>query len=103
VVRERPPPPAVARFLGCAGALADADGRLLLRPGHVALDPAGPIAARVARRVLVEDAVRLELEPVGGGRVFCHAPLPGPEVGADVRFRTTGGVHFPSADPAARR
>jgi ABC-type multidrug transport system ATPase subunit len=102
-VLEQPPTPEVARFLGFDGELADVDGLLLLRPGHVALDPAGPIAARVARRVLVEDAVRLELEPAGGGRVFCHAPLPGPEVGAEVRLRTTGGVRFPLVHPSARR
>jgi ABC-type nitrate/sulfonate/bicarbonate transport system ATPase subunit len=102
-VFERPPTPEVARFLGFDGELADADGLLMLRPGHVSLDPAGPIAARVARRVLVEDAVRLELEPAGGGRLVCHAPLPGPEVGAEVRLRIAGGVRFPLATGAARR
>jgi ABC-type sulfate/molybdate transport systems ATPase subunit len=95
-VLERPPTPAVARFLGFDGELTDAGGVLMLRPGHVALDPAGMLGARVARRVLVEDAVRLELE-LPGGRLFCHAPLPGPEVGAEVRLRTAGGVRFARA------
>jgi ABC-type nitrate/sulfonate/bicarbonate transport system ATPase subunit len=103
VVLEHPPTPEVARFLGFDGEIADAGGLLMLRPGHVAIDPAGPIAARVARRVLVEDAVRLELAPTGGGRVFCNAPLPGPEVGAEVRLRTAGGVRFPLVDRGARR
>jgi ABC-type sulfate/molybdate transport systems ATPase subunit len=96
-VLEHPPTAAVARFLGFDGELAYGDGMLLLRPGQVSLDPGGPLAARVARRVLVEDAVRLELE-LPGGRVFCHAPLPGPAVGAEVRLRTAGGVRFPRAD-----
>jgi ABC-type nitrate/sulfonate/bicarbonate transport system ATPase subunit len=101
-VLERPPTPAVARFLGFDGELSDADGLLLLRPGQVALDPAGPLAARVARRVLVEDAVRLELE-LPGGRLFCHAPLPGPAVGEEVRLRTTGGVRFACDECSAAR
>ncbi|MBS1680069.1 MAG: ATP-binding cassette domain-containing protein [Actinobacteria bacterium] len=92
-VLEHPPSPEVARFLGFDGELTDGDGLLLLRPGQVALDPAGPLAAQVARRVLVEDAVRLELA-LPGGRVFCNAPLPGPAVGDEVRLRTTGGVRF---------
>ncbi len=102
-VLERPPTPEAARFLGFDGELADAGGTLMLRPGQVALDPAGPIVARVARRVLAEDAVRLELAPTGGGRLFCNAPLPGPEVGAEVRLRTAGGVRFPFAGGVPRR
>lgn len=102
-VLERPPTPAAARFLGFDGELPDPDGLLLLRPGHVTLDPSGPIAARVTRRVLAEDAVRLELTPTPGGRLFCNAPLPGPELGAEVRLRTSGGVRFRRGVEAARR
>lgn len=94
-VLERPPSPEAARFLGFSGELADGDGVLMLRPGQVALDPAGPLLATVARRTLVEDGVRLELE-LPGGRVFALAPPPGPEVGEPVRLRTAGGVRFPS-------
>lgn len=101
-VLEHPPSAVVARFLGFDGELADADGLLMLRPGQVSLDPAGTLAARVVRRVLGEDAVRLELE-LAGGRVFCLAPLPGPEVGTAVRVRTTGGVRFPLVERAGRR
>jgi ABC-type sulfate/molybdate transport systems ATPase subunit len=100
-VFERPPSAEAARFLGFEGEVVDADGLLLLRPGQVELDPGGPLAARVVRRVLVEDAVRLELE-LPGGRLFCHAPLPGPEPGERVRLRTAQGVRFPSSDRAAR-
>jgi len=97
-VLERPPTPEVARFLGFDGELTDADGLRLLRPGHVALDPAGPLTARVTRRVLVEDAVRLELE-LPGGRLSCHAPLPGPAVGEEVRLRVADGARFAGARP----
>ena len=95
-VLEHPPSPEVARFLGFDGELADAEGLLLLRPGQVALDRGGPLAGRVVRRVLTEEAVRLELE-LPGGRLFCRAPLPGPAVGEEVRLRTTGGVRFPAS------
>jgi ABC-type sulfate/molybdate transport systems ATPase subunit len=99
-VFERPPTAAAARFLGFEGEVVDGDGLLLLRPGQVALDPGGPLAARVVRRVLVEEAVRLELE-LPGGRLFCHAPLPGPEPGERVRLRTAQGVRFPASGGSA--
>ncbi|MBS1888947.1 MAG: ATP-binding cassette domain-containing protein [Actinobacteria bacterium] len=94
-VLERPPSREVARFLGFEGELAGPDGTLMLRPGQVALDPAGPLAARVGRRILVEEGVRLELE-LDAGTLACLAALPGPEVGTAVRVRATGGVHFPA-------
>jgi ABC-type sulfate/molybdate transport systems ATPase subunit len=100
-VLEHPPSPEVARFLGFAGELADGDGLLMLRPGQVSLDPAGPLAGTVRRRILVEDGVRLEVE-LAGGRLFAFAPPPGPEVGEAVRLRTSGGVRFPAVAPAAR-
>ena len=48
---EHPPSPAVARFLGYDGMLRTAARSLLTRPAHVALDPAGPLRARVDRAV----------------------------------------------------
>jgi ABC-type sulfate/molybdate transport systems ATPase subunit len=91
---EQPPTVAVARFLGFDGSL-EHDGELLLtRPSHVALDPAGPLDARVARAVPLEDGARLELE-LGGGRLFCVSPLPAPSPGATVRVRIDGGARFP--------
>jgi ABC-type multidrug transport system ATPase subunit len=99
-VLERPPSPEAARFLGFSGEVADGEEVLMLRPGQVALDPAGPLEGTVARRVLVEDGVRLELE-LTGGRVFALAPQPGPGVGERVRLRTAGGVRFPRR-PAGR-
>ena len=59
---ERPPSVAVARFLGFDGRLEDGDELVLTRPPHVALDPGGPLEARVTRAVPLEDGVRLELE-----------------------------------------
>jgi ABC-type multidrug transport system ATPase subunit len=99
---KRPPTPEAARFLGFDGEIADGGGLMMLRPGHVVLDPAGPLAARVARRIPVEEGVRLELE-LPGGRISAIAPLPGPAVGEEVRLRTTGGVRFPVPDRAGRR
>jgi ABC-type cobalamin/Fe3+-siderophores transport system ATPase subunit len=90
---EAPPNPLVARFLGFDGELRE-DGRVrLTRPGHVQLDPAGPLPARVARVVPLEDGVRLELE-LAGGRLYAVAPLPGPALGDEVRVRLAGGVTF---------
>ncbi len=100
-VLERPPSRAAARFLGFSGEIADAEGVLMLRPGQVALDPAGPLQATVARRILVEDGVRLELE-LPGGRVFALTPPPGPREDERVRLRASGGVWFPAAGTAAR-
>jgi ABC-type nitrate/sulfonate/bicarbonate transport system ATPase subunit len=91
-----PPTEAVARFLGYDGALSGAHGRLLTRPANVILDPGGLLAARVVRRVPLEDGARLELELDGGGtwtgRVFTSSPQPSPQVGETVRIRLDGGV-----------
>ena len=92
-VLDHPPSPAVAEFLGFVGRLEGPDGLRLLRPAHVMLDPAGPLEARVERRVPVEDGVRLELA-LSGGRLVALAPLPGPEIGEAVRVRVEGGVWF---------
>ncbi|HEY1853639.1 MAG TPA: ATP-binding cassette domain-containing protein [Solirubrobacterales bacterium] len=93
-VFEQPPSPEAARFLGFSGELAGGEGVLMLRPGQVTLDPAGPLLGTVARRILFEDGVRLEVE-AEGGRVFAVAPPPGPEPGERVRLRAEGGVRFP--------
>jgi ABC-type sulfate/molybdate transport systems ATPase subunit len=95
---EHPPTAEVARFLGYDGALRDGGELLLTRPPHVAIDPAGPLAARVVGAVALEDGFRLELE-LEAGHVFCIAPLPAPRVGDPVRVRLQGGAHFP-AEPA---
>ena len=93
---EQPPGVAVARFLGFDGSL-EHDGELLLtRPAHVALDPAGPLDARVTRAVPLEDGVRLELE-LDRGRLYCVSPLPAPRHGETVHVRIDGGARFPLA------
>ena len=98
-VLERPQTPEVAAFLGFSGRVTEPGGGVrMLRPAHVALDPAGPVAGRVLRRVPTEDGVRLELE-LPTGRVQALAPLPGPAPGATVRVRIDGGVVYPAAAP----
>jgi len=93
---QQPPTPAVARFLGYDGWLRDGDATMLTRPPHVALDPAGPLPARVVRAVALEDGFRLELEvEPDRGRLFAVAPLPAPRVGETVRIRVNGGARFP--------
>ena len=91
---DHPPSPLVARFLGFDGSLEE-DGQLLLtRPPHVALDPSGPLCARVRRAIALEDGVRLELE-LDHGRLYTIAPLPSPRVGDTVRVRVDAGARFP--------
>ena len=91
---EEPPSAVVARFLGYDGNLEDGRELVLTRPAHVALDPAGPLEARVARAVPLEDGVRVELE-LTHGRVYAVAPLPAPRPGDTVRVRIDGGARFP--------
>jgi ABC-type sulfate/molybdate transport systems ATPase subunit len=94
-VLDSPPSPAVAAFVGFSGALRRPDGALrMLRPGHATLDPAGDVAATVARRVPIEDGVRLELA-LPNGRLHALAPLPGPRPGDPVRVRLAAGITFP--------
>ncbi len=90
---ERPPSALVARFLGFDGSLQDGGELLLTRPAHVALDPAGPLRARVTRAVALEDGVRLELE-LDSGRLYTVAPLPAPRPSDTVRVRIDGGARF---------
>jgi ABC-type sulfate/molybdate transport systems ATPase subunit len=92
-VLEEPPSPQVARFLGFVGRVADGEGELLVRPGQVALDLSGPLVGRVARKVPIEDGMRLELELEAGGLVAI-SEAPGPAVGERVRVRVRGGVRF---------
>jgi ABC-type multidrug transport system ATPase subunit len=93
-VLERPPTPAVARFLGFSGELRDGDQLVMARGGQVSLDPAGPYEGRVERRIPIEDGVRLEVA-VPGGSLDCGAARDAPDVGATVRLRIDGGVRFP--------
>jgi len=96
VKRTKPPSVVVARFLGFDGSLENDGAVLLTRPPHVALDPAGPLDARVTRAVPLEDGVRLELE-LDRGRLYCVSPLPAPRHGETVRVRIDGGARFPLA------
>ena len=97
---ERPPSVAVARFLGFDGSVEDGHELLLTRPAHVALDPAGPLEARVTRAVALEDGVRLELE-LDHGRLYAVSPLPAPRPGETVRVRIDGGARFPLRETSA--
>ena len=91
---ERPPTVEVARFLGFDGTLERPGGELLLtRPHHVAVDPSGPLRARVERVIPLEDGVRIELA-LDNGRLYAVSDLPGPRVGEEVAFRVAGGVRF---------
>ncbi len=92
-VLDRPPTPEAARFLGFTGELRDGDALVLCRRGQVALDPAGPYAGTVERRLPTEDGVRLEIA-LPGGRLECLAPRDAPAVGAPVRVRLDGAVRF---------
>ena len=98
---EQPPSVVVARFLGFDGSLEDGDELVLTRPPHVALDPAGPLAARVTRAVPLEDGVRLELE-LDHGRLYTVSPLPAPRPGQTIRVRVDGGARFALASMPAR-
>jgi ABC-type sulfate/molybdate transport systems ATPase subunit len=94
---ERPPSVAVARFLGFDGSVEDGRELLLTRPAHVALDPTGPLEARVTRAVALEDGVRLELE-LDHGRLYAVSSLPAPRPGETVRIRIDGGARFPLSE-----
>ena len=72
----------------------------MTRPSHVALDPAGPLHARVTRAVNLEDGARLELE-LDSGKLYATAPFPNPRVGDAVRVRLVGGVEFAASDANA--
>ena len=92
-VLDRPPTPEVARFLGFTGELQAGPDRLLTRPVHVQVDPAGELLATVTRLTPVEDGARAELE-VEGGRLSALVPLPGPQVGESLTVRISGGVRY---------
>jgi ABC-type sulfate/molybdate transport systems ATPase subunit len=89
-----PPTPEVAAFVGFAGRVDEPGAVRLLRPQDVALDPDGPLRARVARLVPVEDGIRVELT-LDHGRLVALTPAPGPPPGAEVGVRLLGGVRFP--------
>ena len=93
-VLERPPDPDVAAFLGFTGAHRDEDGTLVrTRPGHVVLDPDGPLEGVVTVRVPEEDGMLCHVA-VAGGELQVRTPYPGPADGEAVRLRVTGGVRF---------
>lgn len=93
-VLDHPPTPDVARFLGFGGRLVDGGEVVMAREGQVALDPTGPYEGRIEKRIPIEDGVRLEVV-LPGGRLVCGAGRDAPEIGASVRLRIDGGVHFP--------
>ena len=101
-VFRRPPTAKAAAFLGFSGQLTDGDGVLLVRPEDVAIDEAGPLTGRVARRVPLEDGVRLEVD-VPDGRLVVNAPIPGPGPGDVVRLRVSGGVRYARVEADAVR
>jgi ABC-type sulfate/molybdate transport systems ATPase subunit len=90
---EHPPTAEVARFLGYDGTLREDGAELLTRPPHVQLDPDGPLQAKVASAVALEDGFRLELT-LEHGRLYALSPLPAPRVGDPVRVRLEGGARF---------
>jgi ABC-type multidrug transport system ATPase subunit len=99
---ERPPTVQVARFLGFDGTLSRPGEEILLtRAQHVAIDPTGPLRARVTRSIPIEDGVRLELT-LDHGKVYAVSPLPGPVTGDEIAVRVTGGVSFPAPSDEAR-
>jgi len=96
-----PPTAAVAAFVGFVGRLEAPDAVRLFRPQDVALDPDGPLPARVTRLVPVEDGVRVELA-LDAGRLVALAPAPGPRLGEPVGVRLLGGVRFPRQPSVGR-
>lgn len=94
-----PPSAAVARFLGYDGDLLDDDRgeRLLTRPSHVALDPAGPLRATVTRVIPTEDGARVELA-LDHGTLSTTVDGPAPAPGTSVGVRLRGGVRFPAQE-----
>jgi ABC-type sugar transport system ATPase subunit len=93
-VLERPTNLDVARFLGFTGSLREDDGTArYLRPAHVHLDPDGPLAGTVVRRVPEEDGVLCEIS-LREGIVHVRAPYPGPALQDLVRLRVDGGTRF---------
>jgi ABC-type sulfate/molybdate transport systems ATPase subunit len=95
-ILERPPSPAVARFLGFTGELRLRSGLVLTRPAHVVIDAGGDLEATVERLIPLEDGARAELS-THAGRVSTLVSVPGPAVGDRVRVRITGGIRFPAA------
>ncbi|HVW80508.1 MAG TPA: ATP-binding cassette domain-containing protein [Mycobacteriales bacterium] len=91
-----PPSPDVARFLGFSGELRDGDELVLTRPAHVVVDPSGRYEGTVTRRVMQEDAIRLDVR-CEQGRLQVVVPPPGPDVGSALRLAVVGGARFASA------
>jgi ABC-type sugar transport system ATPase subunit len=99
-VLERPATRRVAEFVGFTGWVEEGAAVRMTRPVDVALDRAGDLRGRVVRRIPVEDGIRLEVE-LAHGRLVTVTPPPGPEPGANVRLRVTGGVRFAREHAAA--
>ena len=101
-VVERPPTPAVARFLGYDGSLRDAGMLVLTRPADVVLDPDGRLAGTVTRLTGLEDGTRLQIR-LESGLVYAVGPVGGAGIGEPVRVSLRGGVRFPAIEdePAA--
>jgi ABC-type multidrug transport system ATPase subunit len=95
---QRPPTPAVARFLGYDGRLR-LDGVLVLtRHADVALDPSGPLSGRVTRVTGLEDGVRLQIT-LESGLLYAVGPVGVAGVGDPVRVSLRGGVRFAGGEP----
>jgi ABC-type multidrug transport system ATPase subunit len=94
-VLDHPPTPKAARFLGFTGELRDGDTLLLTRQGQVTLDPSGPYAGTITRRLPTEDGTRLDIT-LPTGRLQCLAPRDAPAVGTEVHLRLTAPLRFPT-------
>jgi ABC-type multidrug transport system ATPase subunit len=101
-VFEEPGSEELAEFVGFSGVVRTADTVMRLRPADVTVDPAGPVAGVVRRRVPREDGLLLDLD-VDGGRVQAVDQLPGPAIGATVRLRLGPGRRYAVRSPDARR
>jgi ABC-type sugar transport system ATPase subunit len=103
-VLERPDSIEVAKFLGFTGRVRESDDLVrYLRPAQVALDDAGPLHGRIARRMPEEDGVLCEVE-LEQGELQVRSSYPGPLVDERVTLRVDGGVVFdPSGSPKPRK
>jgi ABC-type sulfate/molybdate transport systems ATPase subunit len=100
-VFERPPSAEVAAFVGFDGRIEAPEGIRMLKPSHVAIDPAGAMPGTVVRRIPLEDGFRLELE-VERGRLVAVTGDAAIQAGDQIRLRVDGGATFARPDRSLR-
>jgi hypothetical protein len=83
----------LADLFGFRGRVVDRQGVLRLRVTDVAADDDGDVIGTVRRLVPTGDGLHVDLT-VDGGQVTALMPLPGPQLGDQVRLRLTGGVRW---------